>query len=168
MTESPLILTLALDAELFARLDALRRSHFPPERNVVPAHVTLFHDVPGGEAAACERVAAAVALVPPLVVTVGKPRFLGRGVAFEVDCPGLSGLRKSLAAGWDAGLTAQDRQPYRPHCTVMNKADPADARAVFEAFRAAWEPATGTATGLLLWRYLGGPWELAREFAFSG
>jgi hypothetical protein len=43
----PLILTLALDGEAFAFFDGLRRAHFPPERNVVPAHVTLFHALPG-------------------------------------------------------------------------------------------------------------------------
>lgn len=42
----PLILTLVLDAQLFKALNALRVRHFPPERNVVPAHVTLFHALP--------------------------------------------------------------------------------------------------------------------------
>ena len=45
----PLILTLMLDEGTQAWLDALRRAQFPPERNLVPAHVTLFHALPGGE-----------------------------------------------------------------------------------------------------------------------
>jgi len=51
-----LILTLALDGEAFALFDRLRREHFPPERNVVPAHVTLFHALPGEERAAIASV----------------------------------------------------------------------------------------------------------------
>ena len=47
--QPPLILTLALDGATFAPLDALRRPHFPPERNLVPAHLTLFHALPGAE-----------------------------------------------------------------------------------------------------------------------
>ena len=47
MSEAPLILTLRFDGEAFARLDDLRRAHFPPERNQIPAHLTLFHALPG-------------------------------------------------------------------------------------------------------------------------
>ncbi|HEU5286581.1 MAG TPA: 2'-5' RNA ligase family protein, partial [Sphingomicrobium sp.] len=36
-----LIVTAELGAEDFAWLDALRRRHYPPERNRVPAHLTL-------------------------------------------------------------------------------------------------------------------------------
>src|SRR5215217_6904909 len=54
----PLVLTLALDAATAAWLEALRRAHFPPERNLVPAHVTLFHALPG-EAIAAVRAALA-------------------------------------------------------------------------------------------------------------
>lgn len=43
----PLIVTLALDEQAQARFDALRSRHFPPDRNVLDAHVTLFHALPG-------------------------------------------------------------------------------------------------------------------------
>ena len=35
---APLILTLGLDAATQAWLEAMRRAHFPPARNLVPAH----------------------------------------------------------------------------------------------------------------------------------
>ena len=41
-----LVLTLEMDGESFAALDALRRRYYAPERNLVPAHVTLFHRLP--------------------------------------------------------------------------------------------------------------------------
>jgi hypothetical protein len=44
---SPLILTLEMDTHSFEILDALRKKHFPPERNVLDAHITLFHKLPG-------------------------------------------------------------------------------------------------------------------------
>lgn len=40
---STFILTAELDAESFAWLDGLRRKHFPPERNLLSAHLTMFH-----------------------------------------------------------------------------------------------------------------------------
>jgi hypothetical protein len=39
---APLILALALDAASTTRFEALRREHFPPGRNLVPAHLAPF------------------------------------------------------------------------------------------------------------------------------
>ena len=43
---APLIVTATLPPSEFAWADALRRAHFPPERNYLQAHVTLFHALP--------------------------------------------------------------------------------------------------------------------------
>ena len=43
MTEPVAILTARLDPACFAWLDDLRRTHFPPSRNVLAAHLTMFH-----------------------------------------------------------------------------------------------------------------------------
>ena len=45
--DSPLILTAQLPDDMHARYTALRDAHFPPERNYLEAHVTLFHALPG-------------------------------------------------------------------------------------------------------------------------
>ena len=94
-------------------------------------------------------------------------RFLGRGVAFEIDCPGLVTLRSGLAAAWRGGLTAQDRQGYRPHVTIQNKASSGEARDARRHLDAVL-PITGRVEGLALWHYRGGPWEEAGRFAFAG
>lgn len=165
----PLILTLAFDPDTFARLDALRRRHFPPARNLVPAHVTLFHALPGGaEADIRDELRAVAAPHPPMPVRFPGVRSLGRGVAVTVEAPDLARLRGRLATAWVRWLTPQDRQPYRPHVTVQNKVTPAEARAVLDELAAGWEAFAGTGTGLLLWEYHGGPWELAEEVPFSG
>ena len=88
-------------------------------------------------------------------------RFLGRGVAYELRAPELVGLRGRLARGWQDWLTPQDAQGYRPHVTIQNKAAPEAARALRDAMQAGFAPFTVRAEGLLLWHYLGGPWELA-------
>ena len=43
---APLIVTAELPEALQSRADQLRREHFPPERNHLNAHVTLFHAIP--------------------------------------------------------------------------------------------------------------------------
>ena len=60
---APLILSAVLDAPVQRRLDALRRTHFPPDRNHLDAHVTLFHHLPGAEEdAVAEEVDEAVGM----------------------------------------------------------------------------------------------------------
>ena len=44
---APLILTLRFDERSSAFFDEQRRRYFPPARNFIPAHLTLFHHLPG-------------------------------------------------------------------------------------------------------------------------
>ncbi len=168
MSDAPLVLTLTLDAPAQERFDALRRRHFPADRNHLAAHVTLFHHLPGDRRAAVEDdVAEAAAGTGPLRVTVERVRSLGRGVAYDLVCPPLLALRAGLADRWRAHLTPQDRQWSRPHVTVQNKVTPDRARATLADLAAAFAPYEVTGTGLALWRYLGGPWEPLRRWGFS-
>lgn len=164
----PLVLTLKLARPAFERFDALRRAHFPPERNVIPAHLTLFHALPGGQLAGIrQQLAEICAVAPALPLRFPGPRSLGRGTAIVVESPTLVALRGRLAAGWGGWLSPQDRQGYRPHITVQNKVAPEQARQLQAELAASWEPFEALGQGLLLWRYLGGPWELLEEFGFA-
>lgn len=163
----PLILTLKLDASAFARLDALRQAHFPPERNFLSAHITLFHALPGDQEEAIrqtlQRICTATPLIPLAFPTV---RSLGRGVAVVVESPPLLDLRRRLATTWHDWLGAQDRQRYQPHVTIQNKVTGVVARQLYEQLAASWQPFSGQGEGLSLWRYQGGPWESVAEFPF--
>ncbi|GJD65218.1 2'-5' RNA ligase family protein [Methylobacterium frigidaeris] len=165
----PLILTLELDEAAFADFDGQRRRHFPAAINHIPAHVTLFHHLPGEEERGIvETLAAEVRAEGPMPVKVASLRFIGRGVAYALESPRLSGLRGRLAAAFAPWLTPQDRQGYRPHVTVQNKVAPEEARALHRDLEAAFVPREIAGTGLLLWRYLGGPWEARGRFPFGG
>jgi 2'-5' RNA ligase len=169
MPQNPLILTLELDEDAFAEFDGQRRRYFPPALNKIPAHVTLFHHLPGEEERGIvETLAAEVRAQAPLPVKVAGLRFIGRGVAYGLDSPRLSSLRGRLAATFEPWLTPQDRQGYRPHVTVQNKVAPEEARALHRELEATFVPREIIGTGLLLWRYLGGPWEARGRFPFGG
>ncbi|HEV7872179.1 MAG: hypothetical protein JWR62_3357 [Modestobacter sp.] len=164
---APLVVTLLLGDEAQQRFDRLRAAYFPPGRNHLSAHVTLFHALPGEHLAEVRGVLAEAATRTPFAVTVSRVRFLGRGVAYELEAAELTGLRAALAARFDPWLTRQDRQPGRPHLTVQNKVDPQVARALHADLAASFTPEEVPARGLGLWHYLGGPWRAEAEFAFT-
>ena len=166
---APLLLTLQFAPAPQARFDRLRTLHFPPERNHIPAHVTLFHALPGSEIATVQKmVGERAAATPACDVRVMGLRFLGRGVAYALEAPEIAAVRAHLATAWRPWLTPQDAQAWRPHLTIQNKADPAEARALHAAMQAAFVPFTVQATALLLWHYRGGPWERAGRFPLAG
>ena len=166
---APLILTLALDERAFAFFEAERRRSFPPERNLIPAHLTLFHKLPGEHFDPIARDIAALASAQrPFPLQVTGLRSLGRGVAYTLLSPELASLRQGLVQQWEAWLGPQDRQKHQPHVTIQNKADPAQARALLARLEEAFTPFTVTAEGLHLWRYLGGPWEAVETFRLAG
>ena len=165
----PLILTLRLDETSFAELDMLRKSHFPANRNIVPAHVTLFHALPvAEEPVIAADLEAECSQTPTMNLLFASLRFLGNGVAVEVGCDALRDVRKRLFSKWRPWLGRQDRAPYRPHVTIQNKVPADEARRTFDALVDAWRPLSGLGTGLQLWRYRGGPWEPLAEYLFHG
>jgi 2'-5' RNA ligase superfamily len=165
---APLILSAVLDAPVQQRLDALRRTHFPPERNHLDAHVTLFHHLPGDEEDAVARAVAAAARCPAPSVDVTGLRSLGRGVAVVLISPELARIRAGLARAWAPWLTPQDRTKRDLHVTVQNKVAPEAARTLLSELTTGFVPERTRAVALALWRYRGGPWEPVARFAFAG
>lgn len=164
-----LIVTLQMEAEAAARFTELRRIHFPPDRNWLAAHVTLFHALPVVSleevlAGAAERAAATA----PFRMRVDRVLFLGRGVAYGLSSARGAQLREALARRWDALLGRQDRAWHgRLHVTVQNKVEPATARALHARLEHEFVPEEVAATGLAVWYYVGGPWRPAATFAFA-
>ncbi|WP_235003439.1 2'-5' RNA ligase family protein [Blastococcus haudaquaticus] len=161
-----MIVTLLLENAAQERFDRLRAAHFPPERNYLAAHVTLFHALPGEQVDAVLADLAEATDRPAFDVAVTGVRFLGRGVAYSLASEDVSALRSGLVASWQQWLTPQDRQKHAPHVTVQNKVQPAVARALHERLLAEFVPYDVRARGLGLWRYLGGPWEPVAELPF--
>lgn len=168
-SQPPLILTLKLEQSAFEFFDRLRKQHFPRHRNFISAHVTMFHALPAAETANIRQTLQDVcAETEILQLSFPRLRFLGKGVAAELECAELNGLRGKLANEWKGFLTAQDAQKgYRPHITFQNKVQPNQARDLFEELSKKWQPLQATGEGLILWEYLGGPWKLIEEFGFA-
>lgn len=164
-----LLLTLKLDPATFKQTNTLRQQYFPPERNVVPAHIMLFHQLPGDQQSTIShRLQTLCAQTHSFPLSFPSLQSLGSGVALTVSSPPLLQLHQSLATAWDDWLIPQDRQPFRPHLTIQNKVSPQSARQLLVSLQSQWQTINGSALGLCLWRYLNGPWESAHEFQFTG
>ena len=109
-----------------------------------------------------------VARQKPLALTVREVKAIGTGVAYFLDAPALMALRDGLADEWRPWLSDQDGAPYWPHVTVQNKVAPKTAQSLARQLAGEFRPFEVTGAGLILWRYLGGPWQQERDFRFAG
>ena len=92
--------------------------------------------------------------------------FLGAGVAYHVESKDLIEFRHNLSQHYESLLIPQDRQPFRPHVTIQNKVHPDVAKALLAKLSETFTPFMVKATGLSLWRYLGGPWQALAMYNF--
>ncbi len=170
MTETaPIILTALFGAADQAFFDAERRRYFPPERNQLAAHLTMFHHLPPSLLPALrQRLVAETRDVPPPRARIGELMSLGRGVAYRIDSPDLTAIRARLAAAFGGLLTPQDAGGWRAHVTVQNKVTPDEAKALLATLRGGFRARPVAVAGLAAWWYRGGPWELIRRYPFSG
>ena len=165
---APLIVTAELPPDVLAWVDGLRRAHFPPERNVLRAHVTLFHALPPWLEGEARALLADLAAMPPPQAMIARILDLGRGTALGIDCPPMLDLRETIAERFHGLLTAQDSHGVRLHVTVQNKVQRPAARALQAELAQGFRPRGFRFHGLGLHVYEGGPWRTLRTFAFRG
>ena len=165
---APIIVTALMGGADFAWADGLRRAHFPPERNWLGAHITLFHHLPPS---ALEEVAGRLKRLgagPRPAARLTDVMLLGRGVAYRVESPELLAMRAELADAFAGMLTPQDQAKPRLHITIQNKVTPDAAKALADKLRADFRPRPLAIAGLAAWHYRGGPWEMAMKAMFRG
>lgn len=166
---APVIVTAQMGKGDQAWADGLRAAHFPPERNFLKAHVTLFHHLPPGHLPEIKaRLAAMAREYPPPPAMLSEVMMLGRGVAFRIDCPALLAMRDELAEHFTGLLTPQDQARPRLHITIQNKVEPSVAKALHAELAASFRPRPLSITGLSAYYYRGGPWEPIQSWSFSG
>lgn len=166
----PIIVAAELGVADFAWLDRLRREHFPSERNLLPAHLTLFHHLPPSLLPELDaRLRAGMRATARPAATIGEPMLFGRGVALRVRSMALETLREEWAEAFAGSLIPQDAAPWRPHGTIQNKAEPDTARRLHDALKRDFpRPRPLAVTGVAIHYYRDGSWELIRRYRFAG
>ena len=165
---APLIVTAELPEALQSRADQLRAAHFPPERNHLAAHVTLFHALPPSVEDELRDALAAEARARPVPARLEGVMNLGRGTALRLESPGMVALWDRLAQRFHGLLTPQDEHVPRLHVTIQNKVASNEAKALQRQLAGSIEPRDFAFAGLALHRYRGGPWEFVKRWSFRG
>ena len=165
----PLILTALLPADLHRWATRLRETHFPPERNYLEAHVTLFHALPPQCEEELRDLLKRVARDnPPLEAAITGLMPMGKGTAIRIESEAMLGLREEIADHFHGMLTGQDQHSIRLHATIQNKVTIEEAKALQSRLSGEVTEQRFDFRGLGLFRYCGGPWEHIRDFVFRG
>ena len=147
---------------------ACARAHFPPERNQLGAHLTMFHAIPPSlETEVRQRLAAFGAELPPPRASVAGLMNLGGEWPIRIvsrrsrcdprrACRRLSRHLTRRTAGW------------RPHVTIQNKVAAAQSARAARPACGVVRAAAAEDAGLAFDRYLGGPWAPGRRYPFRG
>ena len=169
MPFEPFIVTAALPPDIHSWADGLRKAHFPPERNHLHAHVTLFHALAPSLFEEIQTVLPAFARgnPPPRAEITGLMN-LGRGTAIALQSPAMMDIREQIAEHFHGTLTAQDQHKPRLHITIQNKVQPHEAKALQQQLEPQLERRSFHFPALELHIYRGGPWEFVKRWPFRG
>lgn len=161
-------MTALFGDEDFEWLDRQRREYYPPERNLVRAHLTLFRHLPPSCAPELlRRLRDATAASLPLA-TLDALVSLDTGVAYRVSSADLAYVRADLAEAFTGLLTPQDQSLWWPHITIQNKVKPVVAKALLARLWAAFKPRKLVIAGLAAYHYSEGVWLPIAAYRFGG
>lgn len=166
-SSAPIILTAMMGPEDQSFFNILRDRHFPPERNYLKAHITLFHHLPPMHWREIKgQIVQLTAKFEPPRAHVDRLINLGGGVAFHVDSPDTMAIRSMIADRLHGLLIPQDQAKPRLHVTIQNKVKPQDAKQLFENLAANFEAFPIEIIGISAYYYRGGPWEEIGHWKF--
>ncbi|MDJ0977248.1 MAG: 2'-5' RNA ligase family protein [Erythrobacter sp.] len=169
----PFILTAALPPDIQSWAEGLRRAHYPPTRNHLHAHVTLFHSfAPSLLDELTDFLPRVSGEFAAPTASISGIMDLGTGTAIALASPDLLALRAMIADHFHGSLTEQDLYEPRPHITIQNKVTKREARALQASLASEVEARADRGAfafpALELHLYRGGPWDLVKRSAFRG
>lgn len=165
---APLLITAELPPDVLGWADALRRAHFPPERNRLRAHVTLFHALPPSVEDELLDFLGELARNPPPEARINGLMKLGNGTALAVESPAMIALHAAIAERMHGAMTRQDMQPLRLHITIQNKVTAEAAKALQASLTPELKPVAFRFHGFGLYAWEEGLWRPIRTLAFRG
>ncbi len=165
-TSPSLIITVSLDEEQDHYFTNLRNTYYPKYCNYTPAHLTMLHRLPA-ELSLIDEVLQELTNRPVMQIDVTGITNMGNGVAYTVESADLSGVHKAMLDSFKPYLISKDRRPWQPHITVQNKVTAFKAMQTTQYLLEHFKPFPMMATGISVWYYLKGPWQLKQFYPFK-
>jgi hypothetical protein len=165
---APLLITAELPPDLFAWADAVRRAHYPPQRNRLGAHVTLFHGLPPSADGEVRRLLAMLSAREPPAAHIAGLMDLGRGTAFAVESPALVALHEEMAEHLHGIIQQRDARSLKLHITVQNKVSRDEAKALQRELAQTLDSRPFRFRGLALSHWRDDLWRMAQLYRFRG
>ncbi len=163
---APLLVTAELPADVLAWADALRRAHYPPERNRLRAHVTLFHALPPSVEDEIVQVMNGLAGNPaPEAFTRGLLR-LEQGTAIRIESRGMVEMHGVMAERMHGLLPRQDTRSLQLHVTVQNKVSQREAQSLQRELAVTLQPRSFRFRGFGLYAWEAGLWRPIKMIIF--
>ena len=164
----PLLVTAELPDDILAWADGLRRAHYPPERNRLQAHVTLFHALPPSAQAEVRGLLAEFSQRQAPFAEITGLMDLGGGAAFAVASSDMVALHEQLAERLHGLVQQKDARPLRLHITVQNKVRREQALALQAELGRDLPQRSFRFRGLGLYLWDAELWRLSRIYPFRG
>lgn len=164
----PLIITVKMDSNSHERLTGWRERFFPPARNYLTAHITLYHHLPAEHLHWIEKELTEFCRVQDAFpLSFHRVEHNGGFVSVLVDAPPLLHMKSHFDSVFGKFLKPQDQQKIRPHVTLVNKVSREEGKAASELIHLEFFPWQGRAEGLEIHFYHHGPWNLHSQIYFS-
>lgn len=164
----PLLITAELPGNILKWADALRKAHYPPERNRLAAHVTLFHALPPSAEGEIRALLGELARRETPMAEISGIMDLGHGTALAVESAGMLALHEHIAEHLHGVLSPRDGHAPRLHITIQNKVDKAAASALQAELKGNLRPYRFRFKGLALHAWETGLWRNIRSYSFRG
>lgn len=165
---APLLVTAELPPDVLGWADGLRRAHYPPERNRLRAHVTLFHALPPSVEAELLQVLSGLARRAPPSARIDGLMKLDTGTALAIESAEMVDLHDAIADRMHGLMTHQDAQPLRLHVTIQSKVTSQAARALQAELAASLRPMAFRFHGFGVYGWEDGLWRPLRVIPFRG
>ncbi len=159
------IITLSLNEASQNYFTNLRNTHYPKHCNYTPAHLTMLHRLPA-DLPLIDDVLKQLTNRPMMQVQVTGITNTGHGVAYSLEAIALLALHQTMQHSFKPYLITKDRRTWLPHITVQNKVTAFKALQTTEFLLQQFKPFSIMATGILVWYYLNGPWQLKQFYPF--
>lgn len=164
----PLLVTAELPGDILSWTDGLRHAHYPPEKNRLRAHVTLFHALPPSSEGEVRRLLSELSKQAAPDARITGIWDMGRGTAFDVKSSGMAELHGAMAERFHGLLGWQDDRKLRLHITVQNKVTREAARVLQAQLESAFAPRDFRFRGFGLYAWDEGLWQPIADYPFRG